>query len=728
MTLKQPLPFRLLPAASLRQAIARVVMGGGLTLLALPTFAASSVEEIVVTNQRRPAYVIDRSTVSKFTEALQDTPQSITALSKELLEDRNAMSLNDALRNVPGITLGAGEFTWQGNNPTIRGFNSRNDMFLDGMRDYGSYYRDPFYLESVEVLQGPSSMIFGRGSTGGVIHQSSKVPEVEAFRRLHINMGTADTFRATADVNQPVAALGEHGGLRVNLVQQASGVADRDVTESEHWGLAPSLAAELGDATLLTLSYLKMEGESIPDYGLPWLGNAPAPVARDNFYGFESDYIDTTTDIANLRLEHVFSEDLSLSIALRHADYDRHSRITEPLMPAGVTAATPLAGINVNRNVFNGDSNERMFFGQANVVANFQTGGIGHAFVAGVEWGEETSSPIMRLAVGVPVTSLLNPQPMAYSATRMQVRARANTDSDSLAAYLLDTLKFGDEWQLVLGARWDDFATNYIGDRYDTNGVTAGKEQVLRRDIEASYRAALVYKPTDSQTWYAGWGTSFNPSSEGLSFIANARNFGISNAFLEPEKNRSVELGSKISLFNARVQMDTAIFDIVKSNARVPDPGRPGFNALAGEQQVRGAALTVAGTLRAGLSISGGYTFLDSEEVKTAPTLDNRGRALANVARHNFSLWLNYTVSPGFEVGMGGRYIGERLARNTSPVLAAPGYWAFDAMGKYMLSPHITLKLNLTNLADKYYFDQLHPFHVVPGPGLGAVFAINLDY
>jgi catecholate siderophore receptor len=672
--------------------------------------------------------VVDRSSLTKFTESLQDTPQSITALSKELLEDRNAMSLNDALRNVPGITLGAGEFTWQGNNPTIRGFNSRNDMFLDGMRDYGSYYRDPFYLEAVEVLQGPSSMIFGRGSTGGVIHQTSKVPEAEAFRRLHLNMGSADTFRATADVNQPIAALGDHGGLRVNLVQQTGGVVDRDVAESEHWGVAPSLAAELGDATLLTLGYLKMEGDSIPDYGLPWLGNAPAPVDRTNFYGFASDYMDTTTDIASLRLEHSFSEDLNLSLALRHADYDRHSRISEPLLPAGVTAATPLAGINVNRNVFNGDSNERMLFGQANLVANLETGSIRHALVSGIEWGEESSSPIMRLAVGVPTTSLLNPQPMAFSATRMQVRARANTDSDSLAAYVLDTLKFGDEWQLVLGARWDDFATNYIADRYDANGVTAGKEQVLRRDIETSSRAALVYKPSENQTWYAGWGTSFNPSSEGLSFIANARNFGISNAFLEPEKNRSVEFGSKWSLFSGRLQLDGAVFDIVKSNARVPDPGRPGFNALAGEQEVQGAALTVSGTPLPGLSVSGGYTFLDSEEVKTAPTLDNRGRALANVARNNFSLWLNYRVHTALELGVGGRYIGERLARNTSPILAAPGYWAFDAMGKYTLSPHVTLKLNVTNLGDKEFFDQLHPFHVVPGPGLGAVFAINLDY
>ncbi len=721
--MKHAAPFRL----------TRLALGtGGSLLLAAPLLAVaadnSAVEEIVVQDQRRAPYAIEKSSVGKFTESLMDTPQSITSLTKELLEDRGAMSLNDALRNVPGITLGAGEFTWQGNNPTIRGFNSRNDMFLDGMRDYGSYYRDPFYMETVEVLQGPSSMVFGRGSTGGVINQSSKQPEADAFRSLHLNMGSADTFRATADVNQPIAALGERGGLRLNLVQQSNGVVDRDVTGSEHWGVAPSLALDLGDATMLSLSYLKMQGDSIPDYGVPWLLNAPAPVARDTFYGFDTDYVDTETDIANLRLQHTFSKDMNLTVMLRKADYERQSRITEALIPAGVTAATPLANININRNVFSGQSSESMLQGQANLVAEFATGFVSHALVTGVEWAEESSTPVMRLAVGVPTAPLLNPPPMQFSVIRFQVRANANTDSDSLAAFALDTLKFGEQWQVALGARWDHFFTNYVADRYDANGATAGTEQVLRKDIEASYRAALIYKPVENQTWYLGWGTSFNPSAEGLSFIANARNFGISNAFLEPEKNRSIEFGSKWTLFDQRLQLDAALFEIIKSNARVPDPGRPGFNALAGEQTVNGFSLNVVGSLPSGLSVSGGYAFLDSEESATAPTLDNLGRPLLNVARHNFSMWLNYAVRPALQLGVGTRYVGERLARNVSPVLAAPGYWAFDAMGKYTVNEHVTLKFNLTNLGDEYFYDQLHPFHVVPGPGFAGVFALNLDY
>ena len=703
----------------------------GSVLLALPDVspaADAGVEEILIRDQRRAPYAVERSTVGKLTESLQDTPQSITSLTKELLEDRGAMSLNDALRNVPGITLGAGEFTWQGNNPTIRGFNSRNDMFLDGMRDYGSYYRDPFYLETVEVLQGPSSMVFGRGSTGGVIHQSAKQPEAESFRRLHLNLGSAATFRGTADLNQPLAALGPRSGLRLNLVQQSNEVAARDVARSEHWGVAPTLAVDLGDATLLTLSYLKMQGDSIPDYGLPWLRSAPAPVPRDTFYGFDTDFMDTSTDIASLRLQHTVSPALALTALLRHADYGRESRITEPLIAPGVTPTMPLADIAVVRNVFSGNSRERMLQAQLNVDARFSTGALGHALVAGLELAEEWSAPVMRLGVGVPGAPLLDPPAAVFSAARLQVRAAADTQSDSRAAYLLDTLTLAEHWQLALGARWDHFFSDYRGQRFDVEGVSAGPEQVQRKDIEGSYRAALIYKPSEEQTWYVGWGTSFNPSAEGLSFIVNARNFGLGNAFLAPETNRSVELGSKWLLFDRGLQVDAALFEIVKANARVPDPARPGFNALAGRQQVQGFSLNLAGSLPGRFSLSGGYAFLDSAEARTSPTLDNGGRPLLNVARHNVSLWLNYAPVPSLELGVGARHVGERLARNVSPVLVAPGYWAFDAMGKYLLGEHVTLKFNLTNLGDTLFFDQLHPFHVIPGAGLAGVLALNLDY
>lgn len=711
----------------LRRALSRLLLGTGSTLLGTAPVLAQ-IEEILVVDRKPEAYTVDDSSLSKFTEPLSDTPQSISTLSEQLLEDRGVMSLNDALRNVPGITLGAGEFTWQGNNPTIRGFNSRNDMFLDGMRDYGSYSRDPFNLEAVEVLQGPSSMVFGRGSTGGVINQASKQPLPERLRKLNVNLGNADTVRVSTDINQPLPALGDNAALRFNAVKHDSGVPDRDGAENDMYGLAPSLALELGDATALTLSYMKQSSASRPDYGLPWVAGAPAAVERSTFYGFDDDYIETEADIANLRLDHRFGSGLLLDAQLRHAEYTRASRIAEPLVGAGVTATTPLDAVVVNRNVFSGASTEDMLQGQVNLIADFATGRLGHALVAGIEFAEEASAPMMSLGVGVPATTLLQPAPATFSASRMQLRARADTSSDSLAAFVLDTLKFGDHWQVLAGVRWDHFFTNYVADRFDQNGAGNGQEQVLRKDVELNYRAALVYKPVEQGTLYLGWGTSFNPSAEGLSFIANARNFAISNAFLEPETNRSIELGAKWALLDERLMTEVALFDIVKSNARVPDPGKPGFNALAGEQRVRGFSLNVSGSLTPALAVSGGYVHLDSEEAKTGPGLDNLGRPLPNVAENTFSLWLNYSVGSKLHLGGGARFVDERLARNVAPLLSAPHYWAFDAMAKYDVNERLALKANLTNVTDELYFDQLHPFHVVPGPGLGVVLAVNFTY
>jgi catecholate siderophore receptor len=709
----------------LRQTILRLLLGSGGTLLAAPQLLGAEIEEILVEERQRDSYSLDESTLSKFTEPLRDTPQTITTLSEQLLDDRAAMSLNDALRNVPGITLGAGEFSWQGNNPNIRGFSSRNDMFLDGMRDFGSYDRDPFNLQSLEVMQGPSSMVFGRGSTGGVINQASKVPLPEPLRALHVNIGNADTRRATLDVNQP---LTDTMAVRVNLLQHEGGVPERDGAAADRYGIAPSLSLELGSATALTLSYMKQHSENTPDYGLPWLAGKPADVDRANYYGFATDFIDTDADISTVRVDHQFSADTKMQALVRYADYDRHTRITEPLLVGSPTAATPLEDIRVNRNVFRGESKERMLLTQVNLTSSFMTGPLEHALVTGIEVGKESSAPGFGFGLGVPDTPLLAPVEEPFSSTGIAYRLLSDTDADSLAGFVLDTIKFGEHWQLLSGLRWDRFAINYRAERYFDNNTVRSSEQVLRTDIKTSYRAALVYKPVTEGTIYLGWGTSFNPSSEGLSFVNSGRNLTIGDAYLGPENNRSVELGTKWELFSSALDLEAALFHIAKSNARVPDPANPGFNILAGEQTVTGLSLTVTGRLSQALSVNGGYTWLDSEQARTTQLTVLPGTPLQNVPEHAYSFWLNYAAGNRLQVAGGARYVDERLATVAQPVKAVPDYWALDAMVKYEATENLSFKLNFTNLTDEYYFDQLHPFHVIPGPGFTSVFAINLDY
>jgi catecholate siderophore receptor len=227
-----------------------------------------------------------QDTIPLYTQALVDTPQSIDVIAQKVIQDQGAATLRDTLRNVAGISIAAGEGGAQGDSLTIRGFTARNDIFLDGMRDFGSYYRDPFNMEEVAVLQGPSSVAFGRGSTGGIVNQETKIPQLRTTFAGSLEFGTDRTKRITADIDKPLPFLGEGAAFRLNLMGHDSSFAGRDVAESRRAGIAPSLAFGLGTPTRVILSYLHESADDTPDYGIPFLFNGPAPVDRRNYYGF----------------------------------------------------------------------------------------------------------------------------------------------------------------------------------------------------------------------------------------------------------------------------------------------------------------------------------------------------------------------------------------------------------------------------------------------------------
>ena len=214
-------------------------------------------------------YKADQSSLGKLTQPLLNTPFTVETVTRQLMNDQGVTTLRDALRNVPGISLAAGEGASQGDSLTIRGFTARNDIFLDGLRDFGSYYRDPFYLQDVQVLKGPASILFGRGSTGGIVEQDSKLPTLSPFTTGTLVYGSDLTARATADVNQPLPDWGEGAALRVNLMVSRNNISDRDVTEYQRFGIAPSLALGLGTPTRVTFTYLHLSEYNQPDYGLP---------------------------------------------------------------------------------------------------------------------------------------------------------------------------------------------------------------------------------------------------------------------------------------------------------------------------------------------------------------------------------------------------------------------------------------------------------------------------
>ena len=572
------------------------------------------------------------TSVSKYSEPIRDTPQTVNVVGQQVMAEQNTTTLRDALRNVAGISIAAGEGGAQGDNLTIRGFSARNDLYIDGMRDFGSYYRDPFNLEEVDVVQGPSAATFGRGSTGGVVNQATKMPTL--LRALSAAPSMAVPMepgapRRTSTCRSPF--LGKGAAFRVNVMGTEGGVAGRDVAYNRRYGVAPSLSFGMGTATRVTLSYLKQQADDIPDYGIPWLFNQPAPVARNNYYGFrDGNYLRTKDNIATLRAEHDFNSHVSIRNQTRYARYLRDVQITEPQILGTVTLATPLSAITINRNQLVSNSVEAFLANQTDVTLKFQTGAVKHTAVVGVELDREDSDPTRPRYTGVPTTSLLAPDDTQPFAGVPTINTIVNARSNSASAYVIDTAKLGSHWELNGSFRFDRFNSHY------TQAV-APAAAFNRLDHLPSWRGAVVYKPVTPVSIYASVGNSFNPSAESLSLSATT-------ASLPPEENRTYELGAKWDLANPGLSLRTALFQTDKLNAREPDPTNSLLNVLAGKQRVQGFQTELSGHLTAKWDAQASYAYLDATLRSSNFYPAAIGARLANVPRHTLSFWQTYRL------------------------------------------------------------------------------------
>jgi catecholate siderophore receptor len=726
------------PETALRQLLS----GTGITYhITAPGTAILQIEKVSAVVEVTSTTLQD--TLPKLTQPLVDTPQSIDVVPQHIIQDQGATTLRDALRNVAGISLAAGEGGAQGDSLTIRGFTARNDLFVDGMRDFGSYYRDPFDTQEVAVLQGPSSVTFGRGSTGGVVNQETKTPGLDNFVTGNVDLGTDKTKRITTDINKPLPSLGTGAAFRLNLMGQDSGVAGRDVAESRRVGAAPSLAFGLGTPTRLTLSYLHQWADDTPDYGIPWLFNGPAPVERNNYYGFEhGNYLKTNVQIGTVKFEHDFSPSVTFRNQARYAHYNRDLRITEAQVtgtfdgsPLG--ASTPLDDIVANRHEIAATSLETYLDDQADVSFRFHTGFLRHNLVTGVESGRETSAPVRPtyatctptlLTNCTPFTSLADPDPSQQFEGTISTTSYTHVDALSAGAYVLDTVRIGQKWEVTGGARIDWFDARFNQFTVPTPATPpAGPQPPFTQVVtKPSWRGALVYKPVQNGSIYFDYGTSFNPSAESLSLSA-------STAQVAPEANRTFEVGTKWDLFARKLSLRSSVFSTQKTNARETDPTNSLLTVLSGTQQVNGVEVQASGHLTNRWEVLSSYAYLDSKVVNAQFFPASVGAQLANVPRNTYSVWSNYDLPWRLGVGGGADFVDSRTASSTVPfdpitglVKQVPGYWVFNAMVKRVLTERLELHANIYNLTDKDYYDQIHPAHIIPGAARSAL--IGLDY
>ena len=678
----------------------------------------------------------------KYTEPLRDIPQTITVVPRAVIQQQNATTLRDVLRNVPGISYQAGEGGGglPGDNLSIRGFNARSDLFVDGVRDFGAYTRDPFNIESVEVTKGPSSSYAGRGSTGGSVNLVTKAPGLDSFYGADLGFGTDDFKRGTLDVNQSLKEVGlDSAAVRINALYHDADVPGRDVVSERRWALAPSVTLGLDTPTRLTLSYFVMEQDNVPQYGLPWVPegntnpvlrnyiNKAPPVDFSNFYGLRDyDFEDVATHMGTVSVEHDFSDSFTLRNLTRLGSTHRDSAITAPRF-VNFAVVDPITNTTnifsdrlINRQLQRREMENDIFANQTDVRLNFGSGPIEHAVVTGLELSaEKQDNRNSAQATNQPRTDVFNPNPNDRPLGPMpEITGIPNeADARTAAVYAFDTIELGEKWNVSGGLRFDHVEADY----------RTGPNDFSQTDDLLSWRAALGFKPVEFGTIYFGCGTSFNPSIEagntGLSLATN-------NVGLDPEESRTFELGTKWDLLKERLSVTAALFRTEKVNARTPslNPGDPQL-VLDGEQVVQGVEFGVFGSITEKLRIFAGYTYMESE-IEASNITPDVGAAFSNTPEHSGSVWLSYQLPWNIEIGAGAQYVGERLNNLSSNVNVreAPDYWLFDAMASYRVHKNLTVQLNVYNIADEEYIDRIGGGHFIPGVGRSAILTASLRF
>jgi catecholate siderophore receptor len=524
------------------------------------------------------------------------------------------------------------------------------------------------------------------------------------------------------DLNTPFKVVGQEAAFRLNLMGTEGGVAGRDIAHNRRYGIAPSLAFGLGTPTRVTINFLNQQADDIPDYGIPWLFNQPAPVDRHNYYGFaDGNYLRTRDNIATLRAEHDFNANISIRNQTRYARYSRDVLITEPQIPAGTTVSTPLASIQITRNELASNSIEAFAANQTDATFKFQTGSIRHTLISGLELDREDSDPTRPRFTGVPATSLLNPDPYQAFAGVATINTIVNTRGNTIAGYVMDTAKLGEHWQLNGAFRFDRFDAHYT----QAVAPAAGFNRI---DHLPSLRGSVVYKPIVPLSIYVSAGNSYNPSAESLSLSAATAN-------LPPEENHTYEGGVKWNLTHPGLSLRTAVFRTDKLNAREPDPNNSLLNVLAGRQRVNGFQAEVSGHVTSRWETHTSYAWLDATLVSSAYYPAAIGAQLANVPRYTVAMWNTYQLPWNTRIGAGSNFVGARTASSTVPldpvtglVKQAPGYWVFKAMIEHKINEYATVHANVNNLFDRYYYDQLHPAHVILGPARNALIGIRFRF
>jgi len=709
----------------------------------------------------------------KFPEPLLNTPKTVTVLSKEVLEDENATSLKQAVLNTAGVTLGTGEGgNAFGDRFFVRGFDTRNDVFIDGVRDSGVSVRENFFTEQIEILRGPGSSFAGRGTTGGAINIVTKQATTEhSFYNMDDTFGTDGTKRVVLDVNQVISPT---LAIRAGGLFQDAGVAGRNYTTDDRGGGFVAVKWTPYDSVKVTADYVHTDIHGLPDFGVPYYrpgsvgttlagglpftttAGGPSPdfgVNRNNFYGFVNrDFYSVHQDIGTLNAEVHITPDLVISDKVRASESVLNYIGTIPESPIYANVA------GVGTLTLNPQSRYQptdVVDNQTEATYKFDTFGWHHTAVAGIEISRETSSIDTYTGLtsegasgafngkgsdsGV---SIYNPQdtfaPFSTIPTLTGMPTKIAIDTTS--GYLIDSANYHDVVILNGGIRFDNYNIKTSG--FGTVGGVAGIFGQQAGDfLMPNFNLGLTVKPLPITSVYIAYATSSDPV--GSEFDGTSANYGglapvlngNSNQIFGPTKNSAIEVGNKWELFDRHLLVSGALFQTDVTNAResvnasttTPVPGCPypagGVGTIScisagAAYEIHGVDLEVAGKITDRWSVFGGLVLMKSEVTKSlvppanlALYSTNVGLPLANIANQSFSMLSKYQIDDTWEIG------GQAVYRSKiygGTLLAAnqgtslPSFWRFDTFAEAKIDKNWKLKLFINNIFNKLYYTALY--------------------
>lgn len=661
---------------------------------------------------------IERTQIGKGDQELRDIPQSVTVMTEKLMSDRNLDDFREVLRTTAGVTFQAGETGEE--DVRLRGFSlgQAGDIYRDGMRDAPLYERDTFNDDRVEIIKGSASMLFGKGSTGGVVNQVSKQPFLMTQHEVNATIGTGSEKRITGDLN---FQTGEDSALRLNLLGY----------DAENWGakqrkigVAPTFRWGIGTRDEFTVGayYLDIKGRS--SYAHPWIidssGKIIPTLPARNFYGLDGDHLNTSAKYVTFGHTHRFDNGGELKTRLRAGQYER-DLLGSPISfaqprPTAVSDITDSTVLNRASKGRIGKSDVVML--QSDYSNTFELGGRKHQLLTGVDVYDESAKRANNYANPAtrPPTTVGTPNDGAWVPDERATPVPFNKfTSRSIGFYVQDTMELTDTFKLVAGARFDHFRASYN----NADGTLSN----ARSDNLFSPRVGLIYQPNDTSSYYASYGTSFNTSGDAYQYGVNVSAGTERSSNTGPEKSRNFEIGGKWDLFEKRAMAGVAIFYSEKYNERNTDPDTAAQQELlSGKRHAAGMEFNFAGRITPAWEVFWNHTWIPSAKIDksnvalsaTGTGAQVEGDRPGLTPKHSGSLWTTYRVLPQLRLGLGANYRssqspdGQRTYRTSSFV-------TFDAMAEYAINEKVSLKLNVTNLSNKLYADSLYRGFYVPG-------------